>query len=236
LCRPERRNAQTPATWHALRELGDSLPDDVRVVVVTGEGPSFSAGLDRRMFTPEGVPGEGSLSDIPVADDMAAAATIASFQAGFSWLRRSEFVSVAAVRGHAVGAGFQLALACDIRIAADDAQFTMAEPALGLVPDLGGTHSLVQAVGYARALEICATGRRVGAAEAERIGLVNLVVAGDDLDAATEDLVTSLTATSRDAVSATKALLLAADGRSYGEQLAAEGRAQVERLRALLGG
>jgi enoyl-CoA hydratase/carnithine racemase len=208
----------------------------VRVVVVTGEGPSFSAGLDRRMFTPEGVPGEGSLSDIPLADEMAAAATIASFQAGFSWLRRSEFVSVAAVRGHAVGAGFQLALACDIRIAAADAQFTMAEPTLGLVPDLGGTQSLVQAVGYARALEICATGRRVGAAEAERIGLVNLVVAGDDLEAATEDLVTSLTATSRDAVSATKALLLAADGRSYGEQLAAEGRAQVERLRALLGG
>jgi enoyl-CoA hydratase/carnithine racemase len=222
--------------WRALRELGDSLPEDVRVVVVTGEGPSFSAGLDRRMFTPEGVPGEGSLSDIPVTDDMAAAATIASYQAGFSWLRRSEFVSVAAVRGHAVGAGFQLALACDIRIAADDAQFTMAEPTLGLVPDLGGTKPLVQAVGYARALEICATGRRVGAAEAERIGLVNLVVAGDDLEAATEDLVTSLTATSRDAVSATKALLLAADDRGYGEQLAAERQAQVERLRALLGG
>jgi enoyl-CoA hydratase/carnithine racemase len=236
LCRPERRNAQTPATWHALRELGDSLPDAVRVVVVTGEGPSFSAGLDRRMFTPEGVPGEGSLSDIPVADDMAAAATIASYQAGFSWLRRSEFVSVAAVRGHAVGAGFQLALACDIRIAADDAQFTMAEPTLGLVPDLGGTRPLVQAVGYARALEICATGRRVGAAEAERIGLVNLVVAGDDLDAATEDLVTSLSAASRDAVSATKALLLAAADRGYAEQLAAERQAQVERLRALLGG
>jgi enoyl-CoA hydratase/carnithine racemase len=206
------------------------------VVVVTGEGPSFSAGLDRRMFTPEGVPGEGSLADIPLGDDMAAVATIASYQAGFSWLRRSEFVSVAAVRGHAVGAGFQLALACDIRIAADDAQFTMAEPTLGLVPDLGGTQPLVQAVGYARALEICATGRRVGAAEAERIGLVNLVVAGDDLDAATEDLVTSLTATSQDAVRATKALLLAATGRGYDEQLAAEGRAQVERLRALLGG
>jgi enoyl-CoA hydratase/carnithine racemase len=185
------------------------------------------------MFTPEGVPGEGSLSDGAVADDMAAAAVIASYQAGFSWLRRPEFVSVAAVRGHAVGAGFQLTLACDIRVAADDAQFTMAEPTLGLVPDLGGTQPLVQAVGYARALEICATGRRVGAAEAERIGLVNLVVAGDDLDAAVEDLVSSLSATSRDAVTATKALLLAAPGRSYGEQLAAERRAQIERLRAL---
>jgi enoyl-CoA hydratase/carnithine racemase len=203
-------------------------------VVVTGEGPSFSAGLDRRMFTPDGVPGEGSLSDVPVADDMAAVAVIASYQAGFSWLRRPEFVSVAAVRGHAVGAGFQLALACDIRVAADDAQFTMAEPTLGLVPDLGGTHSLVQAVGYARALEICATGRRVAAAEAERIGLVNLVVGAGDLDAAIEDLVTSVSAASRDAVTATKALLLGAGDRSYGEQLAAERHAQIERLRALL--
>jgi enoyl-CoA hydratase/carnithine racemase len=186
------------------------------------------------MFTPDGIPGEGSLLDVQVADDTAAAAVIASYQAGFSWLRRPEFVSVAAVRGHAVGAGFQLALACDIRVAADDAQFTMAEPTLGLVPDLGGTQPLVQAVGYARALEICATGRRVGAAEAERIGLVNLVVAGDDLDAAIEDLVTSLSAPSRDAVTATKALLLAACDRSYGEQIAAERRAQIERLRALL--
>jgi enoyl-CoA hydratase/carnithine racemase len=236
LCRPERRNAQTPATWHALREIGDSLTDDVRVVVVTGEGPSFSAGLDRRMLTPEGVPGEGSLSDVPVADDMAAAAVIASYQAGFSWLRRPELVSVAAVRGHAVGAGFQLALACDIRIAAEDAQFTMAEPTLGLVPDLGGTQPLVRAIGYSRALEICATGRRVGATEAERIGLVNLVVPGADLDAATDDLVTSLSAASRDAVTATKALLLAATDRSYGEQLGAERRAQIERLRSLLGG
>jgi enoyl-CoA hydratase/carnithine racemase len=205
-------------------------------VIVTGDGPSFSAGLDRRMLSPEGVPGEGSLSDVPLSDDMAAAAVIASYQAGFSWLRRPEFVSIAAVRGHAVGAGFQLALACDIRIAADDAQFTMAEPTLGLVPDLGGTQPLVQAVGYARALEICATGRRVGAAEAERIGLVNLVVPGNDLEAAAEDLVTSLAATSRDAVTATKALLLAASDRSYGDQVAAERRAQIERLRALLGG
>jgi enoyl-CoA hydratase/carnithine racemase len=185
------------------------------------------------MFTPDGIPGEGSLLDVQVADDTAAAAVIASYQAGFSWLRRPELVSVAAVRGHAVGAGFQLALACDIRVVADDAQFTMAEPTLGLVPDLGGTQPLVQAVGYARALEICATGRRVGAPEAERIGLANLVVAGDELDAAIEDLVTSLAGASRDAVTATKALLLAAFDRSYGEQLAAERRAQIERLRAL---
>jgi enoyl-CoA hydratase/carnithine racemase len=219
-----------------LRELGDALPDDVRVVVVTGEGPAFSAGLDRRMFTPEGVPGEGSFTDLPLDDDIRAAELVASYQAGFSWLRRPELVSIAAVRGHAIGAGFQLALACDLRIAADDAQFTMAEPSLGLVPDLGGTQPLVQAVGYSRALEICATGRRVGAAEAERIGLVNLVVPGAELEAATEDLVITLGAAPRDAVTATKALLLGGSGRGYDEQLGAERRAQIERLRAIRGG
>lgn len=206
------------------------------MVVVSGDGPSFSAGLDRRMFTPEGVPGEGSFEAITSETDAAAAAIIGGYQDGFRWLRRPELVSVAAVRGHAVGAGFQLALACDLRIVAADAQFTMAEPSLGLVPDLGGTQPLVAAVGYARALEICATGRRFGAAEAKRTGLASLVVAEDQLDAATDDLVAAILATNRDAVTATKRLLLDAAGRDYEAQLQAEREAQVARLRSLVGG
>jgi enoyl-CoA hydratase/carnithine racemase len=236
LCRPERRNAQTPATWNALAAIGDGLPGDVRVVVVTGEGSSFCAGIDRRMFTAEGVPGEGSMADVTGRTDADAADVIATYQAGFSWLRRPEFVSVASVRGHAVGAGFQLALACDLRVAAEDAMFTMAEPTLGLVPDLGGTGPLVEAVGYSRALEICATGRRFGAAEAERAGLVNLVVPGDQLEAATDDLAAALLSTNRDAVTATKRLLLDARDRTYSEQTLAEREAQVTRLRALADG
>jgi enoyl-CoA hydratase/carnithine racemase len=235
LCRPDRRNAQTPATWMALAAIGDSLPADVRVVVVTGEGSSFSAGIDRRMFTPEGVPGEGSLGDVTDRTDAEASQVIATYQDGFRWLRRPQFVSVASVRGHAVGAGFQLALACDLRVASEDAMFTMAEPSLGLVPDLGGTQPLVEAIGYARALEICATGRRFTAPEAERAGLVNLVVAGEQLDAATDDLVAALLSTNRDAVSATKQLLLDAPAHSYDEQLRAERDAQVIRLRAITG-
>lgn len=233
LCRPDRRNAQTPATWLALAEFGTTVPADVRVVVVTGEGPSFSAGIDRRMFTADGVPGEGSMGDILGRDDETAAEVIASYQAGFTWLRRPEFVSVAAVRGHAVGAGFQLALACDLRVAAEDAMFTMAEPTLGLVPDLGGTQLLVQLVGYARALEICATGRRFSAAEASLAGMVNLVVPDHQLSAAIDDLVGALLSTSRDAVVATKRLLLDAPERGFAEQLRAEREAQVHRLRAL---
>lgn len=236
LSRPDRRNAQTPATWAALAAIGTSLPGEVRVVVVTGDGPSFSAGLDRRMFTAEGVPGEGSLGDVTAGSDAEAAETIATYQAGFRWLRRPEFVSVAAVRGHAVGAGFQLALACDLRIASHDAHFTMAEPTLGLVPDLGGTQPLVEAVGYARAMEICATGRRFSAAEAERSGLVNIVVPDAELDSATRDLVAALLSTNRDAVTATKRLLLDATARSHDEQLRAEREAQVARLRAITAG
>jgi enoyl-CoA hydratase/carnithine racemase len=140
------------------------------------------------------------------------------------------------VRGHAVGAGFQLALACDLRVAADDALFTMAEPTLGLVPDLGGTQPLVELIGYSRALEICATGRRFSAAEAAQAGMVNIVVSGDQLESATDDLVAALMTTHRDAVTATKTLLLGASQASYDDQIRAEREAQVERLRALTGG
>lgn len=116
-------------------------------------------------------------------------------------------MSIAAVQGHAIGAGFQLALACDLRVVAQDVQFAMRETSLGLVPDLTGTHPLVGLVGYARALEICATGRFVGAEEAERVGLANLAVPGAELDSAVRDLAGALLAAPRDAVVETKALL-----------------------------
>jgi enoyl-CoA hydratase/carnithine racemase len=203
------------------------MPSTTRVVVVAGEGPSFSAGLDRSMF--------GTLPDQLTQGDDGFLDLIASYQAGFSWLRRPEFVSVAAVQGHAVGAGFQLALACDLRVAADDAQFTMAEPSLGLVPDLGGTQVLVDLVGYSRALEICATGRRVGAAEAAQIGLVNVVVPNADLVGAVDDLVAGLCAAPHGAVTKTKALLMGSRDRSYADQLLAERQAQLVRIRALAG-
>ena len=110
------------------------------------------------------------------------AESIATWQEGFTWLRVPTFVSIAAVRGAAVGAGFQLALACDLRVLADDARFCMQEPLLGLVPDLTGTKPLVDLVGYSRALEICATTRWVAADEAREIGLATAVVPGDELD------------------------------------------------------
>jgi enoyl-CoA hydratase/carnithine racemase len=109
----------------------------------------------------------------------------------------------------------------------------MAEPSLGLVPDLGGTQVLVDLIGYSRALEICATNRVVGADEADRIGLANLVVPATELAAAVDDLVAGLTSTVHDAVTKTKALLLGARDRTYEQQLLAERQAQLIRITAL---
>ncbi|KAB8157495.1 enoyl-CoA hydratase/isomerase family protein [Streptomyces sp. 3MP-14] len=228
-----RRNAQTPALWHALAETGRRLTGDIRVVVLRADGVSFSAGLDRRALTPEGIDGQLSLFDLARAPESERDATIASYQEAFTWWRRPDLISVAAVQGHAIGAGFQLALACDLRVCAEDAQFAMRETSLGLVPDLGGTHPLVGLVGYGRALEICATGRAVHAAEAERIGLANLVVPADQLAAATDDLVAALLAAPRGALIETKALLRAATHQDYDTQRAAERAAQGRRLAEL---
>jgi enoyl-CoA hydratase/carnithine racemase len=235
LARPEKRNAQTFATWSALARIGESLPEQVRVVVVKGEGPSFSAGIDLRMFTPEGVPGQGSFSSAARSDGAGFEQRIRQAQAGFLWLRRPEIVSIAAVQGHAIGAGFQLALACDLRIVADDVSFCMKEPALGLVPDLTGTKPLVELVGLAKAIDICLTARTVHADEAMRIGLAEEVVAGGDLDQAVREKAAQLLSTNRDAAVATKRLLQGAQARTLEEQSVAEGIEQAARIKALFG-
>ncbi|WP_171110145.1 MULTISPECIES: enoyl-CoA hydratase/isomerase family protein [Streptomyces] len=235
LTNPAKRNAQSPALWRALTEAGRLLPGTVRVVVLRAEGKSFSAGLDRQAFTPEGFDGEPSFIDLARGGDEELDATIAEYQEAFTWWRRSDIVSVAAVQGHAIGAGFQLALACDLRVVADDVQFAMRETSLGLVPDLTGTHPLVGLVGYARALEICATGRFVHADEAVNTGLANVAVPAAELDSAVRDLAAALLAAPRDAVIETKALLRGAGQRTYEEQRVAERAAQARRLRDLAG-
>ena len=233
LNRPATKNSQTPATWHALRIIGSSLSPGVRVVVVQGAGDSFSSGLDRRMLSPDGLDGETSVLQMLDMPDGEMAESIATWQEGFTWLRRPEIISIAAVRGSAVGAGFQLALACDLRVATEDARFSMREPILGLVPDLTGTKPLVDLVGYSRALEICATTRWVTADEAREIGLATAVVPGDELDGAVSDLVAALTAPIYGAVTATKALLQSASRLDLEEQRLAEREAQVRRFREL---
>jgi enoyl-CoA hydratase/carnithine racemase len=230
LDRPDRRNAQVPATWRALADLGRALPEHVRVVLLRAEGPSFCAGLDRRMWTADGVPGEPSFLAMSAMPSDELDVTIAAAQEAFRWWRRPDRVTVAAVQGHAVGAGFQLALACDLRLLADDAALSMKEATLGLVPDLGGTKPLVEAVGYPRALEICVTGRWVHAEEAARIGLASAVVPRAELDSAARDLVAAILSVPAAAAAETKALLVAAADRTYDDQRAAERAAQARRL------
>ena len=227
LNRPEKRNSQTPEFWAALTAIGAALPGSVRVVVLRSAGPSFSAGLDRSMFE--------NFATFAAASDEEVDRIIEGYQQAFTWWRRNDLITIAAVQGHAIGAGFQLALACDIRIAAEDALFCMKEPALGLVPDLTGTQPLVDAVGYPRALEIVATTRYVAADEALRIGLANHVVPGEELHAAAAKLAADLLAAPRGAVTESKALLRGASGRSYDEQRAAERAAQTRRFRDLAG-
>ena len=166
LDRADQLNAQTPATWAALRAVGDGL----RRRRPGGRRPRRRAGPSPPGWTaacsapsPGCAGGLGELGALP-AD--AAQERIRGYQAGFRWLRSPGIVSIAAVQGHAIGAGAQLALACDLRVLADDAQLRLPEATLGLVPDLTGTSTLVELVGYSRALEICLTGRAVGAAEA----------------------------------------------------------------------
>lgn len=235
LDRPDARNAQTPATWAALDVIGQALEDaPVSLVVIRGAGSAFSAGLDRRMFTPDGVPGETSLAAMTAMADAQFADQIGIFQRGFTWQRRVRALTVAAVQGPAVGAGFQLALACDMLIATPEATFAMRETSYGLVPDLGGTQPLVRAVGYARAVDICATGRAVTAAEGYALGFVTRVV--DDLDAAVDELASVVGETPPGAVADVLALLSKAEEATRDEQLVEERTAQVRRLRNLLGG
>lgn len=234
LDRPAVRNAQTPLMWRTLAQIGDQIPDEVRVVLVRGDGHSFSAGLDRRMLDPQGG-GDGveTVADMLTKDDEEISATIDAYQRGFTWLRDPRFVSIAVVQGFAIGAGFQLALSCDLRVVADDAQFCMKESALGLVPDLTGTKPLVESVGYARALEICATARMVGAAEAVEIGLATVAVSRAEVDATVTDLVAALTAPLAGAVRETKYVLLSAAGASLEEQRRIEREAQIRRFREI---
>jgi enoyl-CoA hydratase/carnithine racemase len=220
--------------WSALSDFGTALPPEVRLVVVSGEGASFSAGLDRNLIMGEPVEGQETLLSLGAKPAPELLELISHFQAGFSWLRRPEIVSIAAVQGHAVGAGFQLALACDLRVVTSDAKFSMREPALGLVPDLGGTQPLVQLVGYSRALEICVTSRWVEADEALQLGLANIVVPAEELEATVKDLSDAVLSPLVGAVRETKALLLGAADRPYEEQLKAEREAQTRRLSELL--
>jgi enoyl-CoA hydratase/carnithine racemase len=230
LCEPERRNAQSPGMWDFFAHIEQYIPSSARVIVVRAEGPSFSAGLDRAMMTPEGIPGQGSFFDLAGESPHRLDSFIAQAQKGFTWWSQQPVITIAAVQGHAIGAGMQLALACDLIIAQDDALFAMRETSLGLVPDLGGTRELVSRVGYPRALEICATGRFVDAQEAVNMGLAQYSAPVGELMTRTNDLISQLATAPLGALHDLKPLLRHAMSATQEEQLAAERAAQIRRF------
>lgn len=177
LQRPEKLNAQTHQMWFELRLLGATLGQDksIRTLVVSGAGRSFSAGLDTAVLADF----MGAMPDDLKGIDGPEAGAI--LQSSFTWLNEAPYPTIAAVQGHALGAGCQLALACDLRIAADNAVFAVPETNWGLIPDLGGTVWLPQLVGPALAKELMWLAERIDATEAHRIGLVNHVVPVADL-------------------------------------------------------
>ncbi len=198
LNRPDKLNAQTVAMWNYLARVGAELAadDTIRVLVVAGAGRSFSAGIDISTFT---APPAAASTTASTTTSTTAAAPVGSdvdgilaIQRAFSWLEDAPYPTIAKIQGHAYGAGMQLALACDLRIVADDARMGLLELNWGLMPDLGGTVWLPRLVGPAKALEMMLTGARVPADELLALGVVNRVVARDDLDQTVDALVAEL--------------------------------------------
>ena len=190
LARPAKRNAQNPLMWQELAGLGrELLPDQtLRCLVVTGEGPVFSAGID----LVEGMAGMARMAERPgdernLEEGLAAAGT-------FSWIPDLGCASIAAVRGHAYGAGLQLALACDFRVFAEGTKVGLPETRYGLLPDMGATVRLPRIIGEGRARELILLGETVDAEHALRIGLANQVVPDTDLEAAAARLAARLAA------------------------------------------
>src|SRR5215218_2574226 len=206
LDRPEKLNAMDRQMFGELEAAAASAADDptVRAVVVTGAGRAFSSGLDVAEFA--------AMSD-PAAAERVVADLLPK-------------PVVAAVNGLAFGGGLQLAIACDLRLASDRAEFASMEMRWAIVPDMGGTERLPRLVGLGRAKELIFTGRPVGADEALRIGLVNRVVPAHDLATEAADLAGGLAAGPTLALGLAKQALNQAFERSTAEGMEAARRAQ----------
>ena len=182
LDRPERRNAMSSQMWEELAALGRAIgaDEEIRVLIVRGAGPSFSAGADLDVL--RGRAGAlGALIADPETTDGAYLECLAGTYDAYRWLRGAPFTTIAAIHGHALGGGLELALACDLRIAAESAQLGLPELRLGVIPDMGATALLPRLVGEARAKELHLLCDNIGAVEAERIGMVNRVVPDAEL-------------------------------------------------------
>ncbi len=174
---PERRNALDYTTWDELDEVMADVErrDEVRVVTLRGADPAFCAGVEF-----------GAIGSSLVVEKASYPSFIRRWANIADRFERCAQPTIAAINGPAVGAGFEIALACDIRIASDRAVFCMPQMHMGIVPDAGGTSRLARSAGPAVAKDLILTGRVIDAEEALRFGIVSRVVAHDTLDAEVE--------------------------------------------------
>jgi enoyl-CoA hydratase/carnithine racemase len=235
LNRPDRLNSFTVEMWHEMGALGEQIRDDasIRALVVIGNGRAFSSGIDTTVFTsPRGGDaltegqGAGTRHHDPQVDG------ILRTQDAYTWLEEAAYPTIAAVRGYALGAGLQLALACDIRVFARGSQVGLLEHKYGILPDLGGTQRLPRVVGAGKAKEMIWTAARLDAEEAYRIGLCERLVDEADLDKAVETLARDIAAQPPLAVQGAKRAIAAADQLSVRDGLVVEAEAQVISLRS----
>jgi 2-(1,2-epoxy-1,2-dihydrophenyl)acetyl-CoA isomerase len=218
---PAKLNALSETMTRELVDALAALKDDpeVRAVVLTGEGRGFCSGADLGGMEQEYREG-GRARPTDLLDE------------GYAKIVRLIVESpkpvIAAVNGVAAGAGLSLALACDLRIASDEATFSMAFVRIGLVPDSGASYFLPRIVGAAAALELSITGERIDASHALRIGLVGRVVPATLLADETAPLAAALAALPTAAIGLTKKLLREAASLTLEEALALESRVQDE--------
>ncbi|MSO79685.1 MAG: enoyl-CoA hydratase/isomerase family protein [Acidimicrobiia bacterium] len=237
LNRPEKLNSFTNAMWGEMRDLGTRLladPGDLRALIVVGEGRAFSSGIDTSVFS-EG----GGVSQL--AADAASTATHADpvvagillMQESYTWLEEAPFITIAAVRGYAFGAGLQLALACDLRVMARGTQVGLLELQYGILPDLGGTQRLSRIVGPARAKQLILTRAKIDADDAERFGLAERVVSDEELEPVALELAETIAAQPPIAVRGVKRAIAAAmSGATMRDGLLVEAESQADCLRS----
>jgi 2-(1,2-epoxy-1,2-dihydrophenyl)acetyl-CoA isomerase len=206
LNRPQSRNALNGELRRALGATVREAERDpaVRVLVLAGEGPAFCAGADVRELSERGGYLESNRAD---------------YESLLTRLRTMPKPTIAAVRGAAAGIGVSLACCCDVRYASPDAFFREAFVDIGLTVDGGVSWLLPRLIGLGRAYEMCYTGRRVPADEAERWGLVNRVVASEELEDAAAALARGLARGPSAALGAMKRSLITASTSSFEEAL-----------------
>jgi enoyl-CoA hydratase/carnithine racemase len=234
LARPDRLNSFTIAMWREMRALGLEVRDDpdLRAVIVIGHGRAFSSGIDTTVFT------QGSTDAIEDGEDAGSRHTdptvdgILRTQEAFSWLEAARYPTIAAVRGYALGAGLQLALACDIRVFARGTQVGLLEHKYGILPDLGGTQRLPRVVGASKAKELIWTAARIDADESYRIGLCDRLVDDSELETEVTALATAIATQPPLAVQGAKRAVDAAGRLPVAEGLVFEAERQRECLRS----